>query len=92
MNNTIKVDEEALDRLRGALQTAGENFKSNLSKLEFLMDEITSGDIQGEVATDFLNKFRNRESVLKNIEKTINDAENYTGDKLNKFNNLIGNL
>lgn len=92
MNNTIRVDEIALDRLRNALRTAGENFKSNLSKLEFLVDEITSGDIQGDVATDFLNKFKSKEEVLKNIERTINDAENYTGEKISKFNDLVGNM
>ncbi len=92
MNDIVKVNEESLDRLRDALRTAGENFKSNLSKLEFLMDEITSGDIQGEIATEFLNKFKNKEAVLKNIERTINNAEDYTSNKLNKFNNLVGNL
>ena len=92
MNDIVKVNEESLDRLRDALRTAGENFKSNLSKLEFLMDEITSRDIQGEIATEFLNKFKNKEAVLKNIERTINNAEDYTSNKLNKFNNLVGNL
>ena len=92
MADIIKVDEESLNRLKNALQTAGESYKSNLAKLQSVMDEITSGDIQGTPATELLNKFKNKEEMFRNIEKSVNDAEEYTGVKSTKFANLIGDL
>ena len=48
----IHVDEEALNHLKGAMQTAGERYKSNLARLTNLIGEITKGDIQGDPAND----------------------------------------
>ena len=48
----IHVEESALNDLRNALETAGEDYKSNLARLQNLINEITSGDIQGDPAKD----------------------------------------
>ena len=50
----IRVEEEGLNSLRSALADAGESYKTNLAKLTNLINEITSGDIQGDPANDLL--------------------------------------
>ena len=52
MPSIIHVDEDALRTLKSALQEQGENYKKNLRRLQALIEEITSGDIQGDPATD----------------------------------------
>ena len=91
-NGIIRADDEALNKLRNALQTAGESYKNNFAKLQNVIEEITSGDIQGNPATDLLNKFRDKEDMFRNIEKTINEAEEYAGEKGTKFASMIGEL
>lgn len=83
--DSIKVDEEALERLKNALQTAGESYKSNFARLGNLIEQITKGDIQGNPATELLTKFKNKEQTFRNVEKAINDAEEYTGVKKSDF-------
>lgn len=92
MANQIKVDEQSLKALRDALATAGEAYKSNLARLQNLINEITSGDIQGDPATDLLSKFQAKEAILRSIANTIDEAEGYVGLKTTKFSNMIGNL
>ena len=58
---TIHVDEAALADLRDALATAGEDYKSDLARLTALIQEITSGDIQGDPANDLLAKYNAKE-------------------------------
>ena len=43
MSEIVNVDEEAIEKLRDALQTAGEDYKANLDRLESLIIEITFG-------------------------------------------------
>ena len=52
---TIHVDEAALNSLKHALETAGQEYKSSLARLTNLIQEITSGDIQGDPANDFFD-------------------------------------
>ena len=61
----IKVDEQSLKQLRNALETAGEEYKRNLARLNSLMDQITSGDIKGNPATDLLNKYKSKEALFR---------------------------
>ena len=69
--SVIHVEEEALKTLKNALATAGEEYKSNLSKLTNLISEVTSGDIQGDPANDLLQKFQAKEEVLNKLAETI---------------------
>ena len=64
---TIHVDEAALADLRDALATAGEDYKSDLARLTALIQEITSGDIQGDPANDLLAKFNAKEETFKRL-------------------------
>ncbi len=88
----IKVDDKSLNDLKVALASAGESYKSNLSRLMNLIDEIVSGDIQGDPANDLLNKFKAKEAIFRGIANTIDEAEEYVGLKNTKFSNMIGNL
>lgn len=92
MAGTIHVDEESLSRLKTSLSTAGESYKRDLARLENLIQEITSGDIMGDPATDLLNKFETKRDVFNNLAKTIDEAEEYTGVQSTKFTNMIGDL
>ena len=88
----IHVDEAALNDLKKAKQTAGEGYKKNLAKLTNLVEEITSGDIQGDPAQDLLQKFQAKEDTFKKLADTIDEAEGYMGMQTTKFTGMIGDL
>ena len=90
--STIHVDEAALNSLKNALETAGQEYKANLAKLTNLIEEITSGDIQGDPANDLLAKFQAKQDTLNKITQTIEEAEEYMGLQANKFGTMIGDL
>ena len=90
--STIHVDESALNSLREALETAGQEYKNSLARLTNLIEEITSGDIQGDPATDLLNKYQAKQETLNNITKTIEEAEGYMGLQTTKFTSMISDL
>ena len=87
--STIHVDEDALNALKNALETAGQEYKNSLARLTNLIEEITSGDIQGDPATDLLNKYQ---AKLNKITETIEEAEGYMGLQTTKFTSMIGDL
>ena len=91
-SGTIHVDEASLTELRDALATAGEDYKVNLAKLQALINEITSGDIQGDPANDLLAKFNAKETTFKNLAKTIDEAQEYMGLQTQKFGSMISDL
>ena len=88
----IHVEEESLNDLKNELSTAGESYKANLTKLTNLVNEITSGDIQGDPTNDLLAKFQSKEDTLKKLAETIDEAEGYMGIQSTKFSNMIGDL
>ena len=90
--SVIHVDEEALKTLKNALETAGQEYKSNLARLTNLIEEITSGDIQGDPANDLLAKFQAKQDTLNKITQTIEEAEGYMGLQTTKFGTMIGDL
>ena len=61
----IHVEESALNDLRNALETAGTEYKNNYARLQNLISEITSGDIQGDPANDLLAKFQAKDDTFK---------------------------
>ena len=76
--STIHVDEAALNSLKNALETAGQEYKSNLARLTNLIEEITSGDIQGDLANELSAKFQAKQEILNKItdgKGTIQDYE-----------------
>ena len=91
-NSTIIVSEGALNKLKNAIATAGKDYKENLARLRALMDEITNGDIQGDLATELMQKFQARKDDFDQIQKMINDAEDYMGMKGSQFNTTVSNI
>ncbi len=90
--STIHVEEEALNVLRNALETAGQDYKTNLARLTNLIEEITSGDIQGDPAEDLLAKYQAKEETFKKVKETIEEAEGYMGMQTKKFTTMITEL
>lgn len=90
--STIHVEEESLNNLRAALETAGEDYKQNLTRLQNLIDEITRGDIQGDPANDLLSKFQAKQTIFKALAEEIDKAEEAMGIKTAKFTSLISDL
>ncbi len=88
----IHVEEEALVELRSALENAGEKYKENLAKLTNLIEEITNGDIQGDPATDLLNKYNEKKDAFNALADSIDDAENYAGAKGKTFTTMVDEL
>ena len=89
---SIHVDEVALNALKNALETAGQEYKSSLARLTNLIEEITSGDIQGDPANDLLQKFQAKQDTFNKLTQTIEEAEGYMGLQTTKFGNMIGDL
>lgn len=87
--SVIHVDEAALNDLKNALGNAGESYKQNLARLTNLISEITSGDIQGDLAIDLKNKFEAKQSTLNALANTIDEAAEYAGMQTTKFGTLI---
>ena len=75
MNEIVNVDEEAIESLRDALQTAGEEYKYNLNRLITLINDITNEEIKGTTATNLLKDFKLKEESFKKIAETISKAE-----------------
>ena len=88
----IHVEQEALNSLRRGLETAGEEYKKNLARLTNLIGEITSGDIQGDPATDLLNKYHEKEEAFNELAREIDKAEQYVGLKGTSFADMLAEL
>lgn len=85
----IHVDEEELKILKTAIMTAGQDYKEYLVKLINLIDEITAGDIQGDLADDLKMKFEQKRTVFMNLKTVIEEAEGYMGLQVKKFGTMI---
>ena len=91
-NSTIVVSDSALSKLKEAIATAGKDYKENYARLRALMEEITNGDIQGDLATELMQKFEARREDFEKIQKMIDDAENYAGMKGSDFRTTVSNI
>lgn len=89
--STIHVEEESLNDLKKAISEAGESYKTNLAKLTNLIGEITSGDIQGDLAVELENKFEAKREILNGLASTIDEAAEYMGVQTTKFTDMISN-
>ena len=88
----IHVEESALNDLRNALETAGTEYKNNYARLQNLISEITSGDIQGDPANDLLAKFQAKDETFKSLQQTIDEALEYMGAQKQAFTGMICEL
>ena len=88
----IHVEEDFLNKLKNALQTAGQDYKDKYARLKCLIEEITRGDIQGDPANDLLSKFEEKQAIFEGLLQTIEEAEGYMGLQVTKFDNMMGDL
>ena len=88
----IHVEESALNDLRNALETAGTEYKNNYARLQNLISEITSGDIQGDPTDDLLAKFQAKDETFKSLQQTIDEALEYMGAQKQAFTGMISEL
>ena len=88
MNGQITVSEEELNAIAASLRDASNEYNSSYTKLTNLIQEITRGDITGQVADDLKNKFDSKEETFKNLKATIDQAEQYMNQQLKSFNDV----
>ena len=88
----IEASSESISGVEREIQAAAEGYKTSLKRLENLIGEITSGDIQGDPANDLLNKFQAKQETFSKLAKTLDEAEEFMGGQGTKFNNMIGDL
>lgn len=77
----IHADEQSIGEVKEALLTSGEEYKNNLSRLTNLVQQITNGDIKGELADEFKKKFEEKEQMFTDLRNSIDDAEEEMGIK-----------
>ena len=70
----IKGSQEALEQVTKELEAAAADYKANYAKLQNLMGEITSGNIQGDLADDLLAKFEAKDDSFKAIQQSLDTA------------------
>ena len=88
----IHVEEEGLEELKEALATAGEQYKLQLAKLTDFIDEITRGDIQGDLADDLLEKYIAKKEDFQKLQNVIDTVEEKVGVKGADFVQMINDL
>lgn len=71
----VKANEQDIKAIADELFQKADDYKANLTKLTNLVEEITNGDIQGDLATDLLNKFQAKEETFKKLESELIKAE-----------------
>ena len=67
-------------------------YKNKYARLQNLISEITSGDIQGDPANDLLAKFQAKDETFKSLQQTIDEALEYMGAQKQAFTSLISDL
>lgn len=87
--NIIYSDEQALNGLKSAFQTAGDEYLENYRRLTNMLHEITSGHITGPLADELLKKFEEKKGVFDQVLQTINDGYDNMGVQSQKFNKLM---
>ena len=88
----IHVDPQGISELKNSFGTAGEEYKTNLKKLEELIQCITSGDLQGPPADELLKKYEEKKEIFNSIAQIIDEAQEYMGIKGQKFATMIDDV
>lgn len=88
----IHVDEQKLNELKNAFETAGKDYKQKYLRLNALVHQIITGDISGKPAQDFLSKYEEKEDLFRGVLKTIEEHEKDMGIKSQDFNTMMDDL
>jgi len=88
----IHVEEDALNELKNALMTSGEEYERELARLTNLVDEITSGDIQGEAADDLKAKFEAKKDDFNKISSCLDETKELLGTRTTDFTTMMDDI
>lgn len=81
----VHVEESALVAVKNGLGTAGEAYKTNYMRLVNLIEEITSGHIQGDPANELLRKFEEKKDAFQKIYDIIDSTQGYVQGRAEQF-------
>lgn len=85
----IHVEEDALNELKKGIATSGEQYERNLEKLDSIVEEIISGDIQGEVADTFKAKYDSKKDDFNKLKNALEEAKQVLGLRTEDFVNMM---
>ncbi len=88
----IQADSQAFNTVANALQTASDEYRTNLARLTSLIEQITRGDFRGTAAETFKQKFESKQDTFNNLKKTLDEIEHYMEDQNTKFNTTVSNV
>ena len=88
----IHVEENALIELKNAFSTMGDNYKENYDKLTKLIEDITSGHIQGDPADELLKKYNDKKDSFNKILELINETQGYLSGRTDQFIDEVSSL
>ena len=88
----VHVEEDALNEFKNALMTSGEEYERELARLTNLIDEITSGDIQGDAAEDLKAKFDAKKDDFNKITKVLEETKELLGMRTTDFTTMMEDI
>lgn len=88
----ISMTSESLQGVQKDLFETCNKYKENLSKLEGVINQITSGDFTGEAARDLLEKYNAKKDEFERLRRIIDENEEYMKNKEARFNRMQGDL
>jgi uncharacterized protein YukE len=85
----IHVEEDALNELKKGIATSGDQYERSLAKLDSLIEEIVSGDIQGEAADTFKAKYDSKKEDFNKLRNALEEAKRVLGLRTEDFTNMM---
>ena len=88
-SNRVHVEEAALRELKEVMKDSGDEYLNNLTRLDNIINQITRGDITGDIADEIKRKYEAKKVQFDNLKRTINEADEYLGIKRNKYEKTL---
>ena len=85
----IKVNAEDLELIDKELLEACENYRQAQKELEADITKLTSGGLEGTLATDLLNKFEDKTPALEKIGKHAEEIKDFSKSKTRGFHQML---
>ncbi len=92
MGDRIGGSLDPMMELRMKYIDNADSYRSNLKKLEQIMDVLTNSDIGGQPAKDLLTKYEDKKPQFDAITQALNTCDERMGKKIDGFKNLISEI
>lgn len=92
MAGSVVGRQSEIEKLKQQLEQAGADFKSNYTKLDGLVQQITNGEFKGQPADTFKSQYESKKQIFDGIQKSIDEADSFVNEELTKFVNLTNSL